>query len=264
MSFKNLSAKSFNTELWIVPVDEPVVQALSAPVPESTLGLPLLETNKPEKPVSCAPATNDGAAAGGVCAPTGSTVPVTGHFRVVGVNGYLLSCDENIVVYITGPVTRIEPVCDQDPTYSALVPIGTPIRFVELKYGPSLLESSRGCSADGGGSANISYDPGTRTVTLSAEVHAKIKCFGKTIFDDSESLSFSKRLDDLTPCVDFRQTAGPFFLSGKLCLRGGQICAEDLSVGVSVGGNDFGLDGIPNVCVGFANLAPSPCGCGSK
>jgi hypothetical protein len=187
---------------------------------------------------------------------------ITGSFRVLSIDDVLL-CDQTLIVNLEIDATAAPPVCGETNVFEVLIPKTSNVPFASLTYAPSILEAIHGCDADGGASCSGSFDPISRTITLTSEVHAKVKCNHVTIFDASGTVTLSKNLNELTPCAGFDVSAGPFGVRGNMCYEVTQIHIKDIKPYVSVGGDEYDLDGVPDVFIPIPQGAASSCGCHS-
>jgi hypothetical protein len=103
----------------------------------------------------------------------------------------------------------------------------------------------------GSASAKAKVSKGKVTVVVSAKVKITEKILGKTVtlLSASGKLELSKKVTELTPCVDVKAEANPFSTSGKLCLRGNKVCYEKGVVHVSFRGKKHKIATIAKECV---------------
>jgi hypothetical protein len=176
----------------------------------------------------------------------------------------LYLCDQVVVVYLFAYLDPAKPICDEPMVYSLLIPTTFIMPYAELAYGSSALETYGGCSGSGSADVSGSYDRRSKTVSITFAIDAKLKCFGKVVAKGSASITISKNLGDLTPCVDFDATSGPLGIRGKLCLEGDKICAEDMEAYITYKGKSYVFANPGEYCVPLPAEAPTkmvPCTC---
>lgn len=253
MSFEKMALRGLSLDILVAPIGAPpVVTSTKAACPSDTLGLPPSSTlSIPGVPRG---ATNKSP-------EIGEMVDTCGLFRVLAIDGVMLGCNRNIVVCLSGEMTRVEPVCGEPHVYKCYVPISFDLPFVEMNYGPSLLADRGGCDAEGDGRFSGSYDSASNVVTLKAEVRGKVKCpIVGTVFDASASITVKKDLGEMTPCADFSAKAGEFILEGKACIRGNSVCFEDMELKAK----GYKLASLGSFCVAIRSFQElGKCGCES-
>ncbi|WP_169981149.1 hypothetical protein [Tautonia rosea] len=195
-----------------------------------------------------------------------------GHVKVLGVKGLLSLCDRHFVIYIIGEGVRVGTVCDL-PAYLVRIPINIDLPFVELSYGSSLtnaIEPMGPCSTSGSYlRLSGSFDPGSRKITLRVEGRAKLKCWGRTIINETGSTTIDVTVDELPVCgIGDADISGNVFgakFKAKACYGGSYVKITNACIYASWQGNEFELACADNIIIPIPTAipasAPKECGC---